>query len=134
MSISIQGQQPAPTGQWDYNQPQQQHHHMQPMYHHQPPQAQPTEWYYPNHHQPHGYNAYNNYKTDYNCLNQPPAPIPSSDPSMYNGVNNYYYPQNPPTNDPYANAAQATAHPQPQMAHPQIDYQHSNYHQNYSSM
>lgn len=118
----FQNSQPVASS-WDYNQ----HHHMQPMYHHQQ-QAQPAEWYYdPNAHQPHGLynNTYNNYKTDFNCLNQPPAPIhhPSTDPSMYNG-GSYYYPQNPPA-DPYATAAQQ------QMSHPQMDYQHSNYHQNY---
>lgn len=95
------------------------------MYHHQ---AQPNDWYYdPNQHQTHGMynNAYNNYKTDYNCLNQPPAPIhqPNADPSLYNNGGNYYYPQNPPP-DVYA------ANSQHQM-NPQIDYQHSNYHQNY---
>jgi|SRR5690349_16414157 len=98
---------------------------MQPMYH----QPQPTEWYYdPNQQHPQTHamynNAYNNYKTDFNCLNQPPAPIqnPSTDP--YNGANNYYYQQNPPPVDPYATSQQ-------QLNHPQMDYQHSNYHQNY---
>lgn len=97
----------------------------QPMYHQQ--QAPSAEYYYDPNHQPHqlheGYNnAYNNYKTDFNCLNnQPPAPIhPNTDPSMYNGVNPYYYP-NPTTGDPYANNA----------TQQQMDYQHSNYHQNY---
>lgn len=89
-------------------------------------QAPSAEYYYdPNNHQQHqvheGYNnAYNNYKNDFNCLNnQPPPPIhPNTDPSLYNG-SNYYYPQNP-TSDPYANTSQQ-----------QMDYQHSNYHQNY---
>lgn len=98
----------------------------QTMYHQQ--QAPSAEYYYdPNHQQQHqlheGYNnAYNNYKTEFNCLNnQPPAPIhPNTDPSMYNGVN-YYYSHNP-TGDPYA----ANNAPQQQM-----DYQHSNYHQNF---
>ena len=104
---------------------------MQPMYHQPQPQAQPTEWYYdPNHHQhqPHGlYNNSYNYKTDFNCLNQPPAPIhPNADPSIYNNGVNYYYPQNPAA-DPYSNTTQQQIN-----NHPQMDYhQHSNYHQNF---
>lgn len=121
---------------------------MQQMYPHQPPpQSQPNEWYYdPNiHHQqqqqaPHAVynNSYNNYKTDFNCLNnQPPAPIhhhPNTDPSLYNGVN-YYYPQNPVA-DPYVTSPLPIPQQQQQQVnhHPQqMDYQHSNYHQNYHS-
>jgi hypothetical protein len=124
-----QQQQPV-ANSWDYNQQQpMQQHQMQQMYPHQP-QAQPNDWYYdPNIQQPHAMynNSYNNYKTDYNCLNnQQPAPIHPTDPSLYNGAN-YYYPQNPP--DAYAAPPQ-----QHQMNHhPQMDYQHSNYHQNYHS-
>jgi hypothetical protein len=101
------------------------------MYQHHQSQAQPNDWYYdPNQHQSQGMynNAYNNYKTDYNCLNQPPAPIhqPNADPSLYNG-GNYYYSHNPPDADPYN-----VANPQHQMNHhTQTDYHHSNYHQNY---
>lgn len=100
------------------------------MYHQPQPQVQPTEWYYdPNHHQhqPHGlYNNAYNYKTDFNCLNQPPAPIhPNADPSIYNNGVNYYYPQNPAA-DPYSHT------PQQQINHPEMDYhQLSNYHQNF---
>lgn len=112
---------------------------MSSIYHHQ----QPAEWYYgdPNQHhhqqqaQPHDLynNSYNNYKTDYNnCLNnQPiaqPAPLhhhphTTGDPSMYNG---YYYPA-------ADYAAAVSQHQQQQITHPQMDFQHSNYHQNYHS-
>lgn len=77
---------------------------MQPMYHHQPQPPQ-NDWYYDPNIQQHGAynNTYTSVKTDYNCLNQPPAPIQhvasNPDPSMYSGPN-YFYPQTPPT-DPY---------------------------------
>lgn len=80
-------------------------------------------------------NTYNNYKTEYNCLNQPPAPAPpqqpsiaapqthihhqSTDPStIYNGANYNYYYQTP---DPH------------QVHHLQADYTNINHHSNYQN-
>lgn len=102
---------------------------MQPMYHQD---AQASNWYYDqaNAHAMYSANAYNNYKTDYNCLNQPvpPPPVAVAPPihqpidtsTMYNGTNYYYHPQTNP--DPYAINHQMN---------PSLDYQHSNFHTNY---
>jgi hypothetical protein len=106
------------------------------MYH------QPNEWSYYDPNQQHGMynNTYNNYKTDYNCLNQPPPQThqihqqqqPSTDPStMYNGANYNYYYQTP---DPYAAAAAAAAnHHQTHPHHIQADYTNINHHSNYQN-
>jgi hypothetical protein len=92
--------------------------------------AQPTDW--SNYYDHAMYNnSYNNYKTDYNCLNQPQQhhhpPLSqsihqSTDPAMYNGVNNYYYypQQQPQQPDPYINQNQPQQHPAG------MEYQHSN--------
>lgn len=96
------------------------------MHHHHYPHAQqPTEWsnyYDPSQHQHAMYNnSYNNYKTDYNCLNQPPQAMhQSTDPAMYNnGANNYYYYPQQQQPDPYIN--------QNQQQHPAgMEYQHPN--------
>lgn len=93
-----------------------------------------TDWanyYDPN--QQHGMynNTYNNYKTDYNCLNQQQQQPPPTthqnpaDPAMYNGSNYYYYPQVP---DPYINHQQ-----QQQMSSPQPDYSNNLNHQPHSN-
>jgi hypothetical protein len=102
--------------------------------HHYPQHTDWSNYYDPSQHHTMYNNTYNNYKTDYNCLNQPPPPPPSqhqhpqsihpnTDPAMYNGANNYYYypqqQQQQQQADPYIN--------QNQSQHPAgMEYQHPN--------
>lgn len=110
-------------------------------HHHQQPQSHQPDWstyYDPNQQHHHGMynNTYNNYKTDYNCLNQPPTHIQphhqNTDPSaMYNGGNYYYYPQTQ-VPDPYVNqlTPQSDYNTTNINHHQQQQQQHSNYQNN----